>query len=1438
VNPYDPGVNPGADEVCGDGVDNNCDGNIDEGCGAVAVSGAVVDDPVVGSNVTVFGYNHLNEEVFKAETTTDGDGNYQVEVSSEKWAEARMLIATAKGGEVNGKTFEEEMSAALETFDFERLKEFNVTPLTTVFKKLTDALMEKGHKQGDAYRYASTRIVPLLGQFSEEGAPDIVARIGSKERDHYNVVLEFALDTNTNLEEAAGVIVEALQDDPAVEDNPLNVIETYARNPFREEAEKRIRKFASDYLLFNSALRMTPVGSEYAPLVSYTARQSQTAGGAIAELGMAMDAVSHEYQVAAYKKVLIDRLMEQIQETHASDIQELDYASADLGELAAIFGKLQTFFDTLEDEIAVIDDVENGLKKVNGAFSLAFDSYHDESGGLLGGVNNKAGHTVLRLFRRLLYLDTYANGKQVKYVTFANCKKRMKRMGEALKIVGDAIDKLSKAGEALSNLTDLAKKKLMTHMMFYVVGHTEALNTLDMLRDSVLLNGPIVFTAGGSYPVTEDHPLIVAIDELVNDLDTKNGLMFGFDWAGIITKLKGELIDRGTKYLLTSVVKKSAKALGVKSTAIVGQLVEMAKDVADQDIKASRIAFTDAVYNGSIIYYGFRDDFTDNVPDLLDPIAYPPEIRVMQVNLLSAQAYYQMQMAQIFARSYLTREGSIDDKFLEIDRWGFEYDIDWANDGISMRGYTETVDLLVRNLLAKKGVVNAMTHLGELLGDEGYEYFGWVEEVTGRKVTLQDMTLAYSDMQLGVKLYMRNAKNLESGLFLEGEGYYYYGELGENAAPYKRFVLKRTGNDIIIDSLKTSYLGASLDGAPQYTRIFDLANLPQTEEDWENGVDLTFNRLEFFDHGWYETEIEYHLGGDRENPRYASHLFFMPKTLTNAPPAFGSAITPQEGDGYYADFDMVIFTGPADANTQVCLDVSDVVHRISPRVAEADWTPGGEGDEWHYAIVKTDDESDYSYTRLLSEPVGIGDLDPEPAPTAEEDDRICVTAVPSVYYLATYRKVDGRVVAVMPVKVFTDVIQGEDEISFKFADEMLADSDGDGMPDAWENAYELDPDDPADAAVDSDGDGTTNLEEYENRTDPTVMDGVVAPDSPTGVTAEAGDGNATVSWDPADSAVSYRIYMAEESGVSSSNYTGLSGGQRIPDVSSPHVVGGLANGTAYYFVVTSVGANGDESHPESDEVNATPREAFAGETITDDSGLGMTFNLIPAGTFTMGSPDTETGSYDRERPQHEVTISQDFYIMTTEVTQAQWTEVMGSNPSYFDGCGGDCPVEKVSWDDIQEFITTLNALDGRTYRLPTEAEWEYAARAGTTTAFYNGDITNTSCDDPKLDAIGWYCGNADSTTHPVGQKQPNAWGLFDMSGNVWEWVEDDWHSSYDGAPTDGSAWVDSPRASRRVFRGGGWSSVARYCRSARRDGNGPTRRSNRGGFRLALSPGR
>jgi formylglycine-generating enzyme required for sulfatase activity len=235
---------------------------------------------------------------------------------------------------------------------------------------------------------------------------------------------------------------------------------------------------------------------------------------------------------------------------------------------------------------------------------------------------------------------------------------------------------------------------------------------------------------------------------------------------------------------------------------------------------------------------------------------------------------------------------------------------------------------------------------------------------------------------------------------------------------------------------------------------------------------------------------------------------------------------------------------------------------------------------------------------------------------------------------------------------------------------------------------------------------------------------------------------------------------------------------------------------------------------------------------TYTNSLGMTFILLPAGTFTMGSPLDELGR-DTNETQHQVTLTQPFYMMTTEVTQGQWAAVMGSNPSYFSGCP-TCPVETVSWDDVQTYISYMNARGEGTYDLPTEAQWEYAARAGSTTAFYNGGITETGSGyDPNLDAIGWYTYNSGSKTHPVAQKTPNAWGLYDMSGNVWEWCQG-WHDSYgSGAATDPTG---STSASYRIFRGGGWYYNANYCRSANRNDGSPDYGSYSIGFRLAVKP--
>jgi len=222
---------------------------------------------------------------------------------------------------------------------------------------------------------------------------------------------------------------------------------------------------------------------------------------------------------------------------------------------------------------------------------------------------------------------------------------------------------------------------------------------------------------------------------------------------------------------------------------------------------------------------------------------------------------------------------------------------------------------------------------------------------------------------------------------------------------------------------------------------------------------------------------------------------------------------------------------------------------------------------------------------------------------------------------------------------------------------------------------------------------------------------------------------------------------------------------------------------------------------------------------------GMEFVSIPGGSFYMGSPSSESGRGSDEA-RHRVTVGA-FELMTTEVTQGMWLEVMGSNPSYFTG-DLNRPVEKVFWNDCQEFIDRLNDMDpSHTYRLPSESEWEYACRAGTTTRFYWGDSEST------MGRYCWYTENSNSTTHPVAQTEPNAWGLYDMSGNVWEWCEDKYTSDYDDCPTDGRAYTGS--GSDRVGRGGSWSLGARYCRSAYRLFSSPGGRFNSLGFRVARS---
>lgn len=240
------------------------------------------------------------------------------------------------------------------------------------------------------------------------------------------------------------------------------------------------------------------------------------------------------------------------------------------------------------------------------------------------------------------------------------------------------------------------------------------------------------------------------------------------------------------------------------------------------------------------------------------------------------------------------------------------------------------------------------------------------------------------------------------------------------------------------------------------------------------------------------------------------------------------------------------------------------------------------------------------------------------------------------------------------------------------------------------------------------------------------------------------------------------------------------------------------------------------------------------------NSIGMEFMLIPAGDFMMGSTPAEIdhvvqsfGEFirrrvEREMPQHRVQISQPFYLGKYEVTQAQWQEVMGNNPSYFTG-DPNRPVERVSWDDVQEFIQKLNAKEGGAkYRLPTEAEWEYAARALSSTVYSFGD------DESRLAEYAWYNRNSRMGTHPVGRLRPNAWGLYDMHGNVWEWVQDRYgRDYYEQSPTRNPQ--GSVVGASRVVRGGGWLVGAWNCRAAIRYYHAPVYRGYDLGFRLARS---
>jgi formylglycine-generating enzyme required for sulfatase activity len=263
-------------------------------------------------------------------------------------------------------------------------------------------------------------------------------------------------------------------------------------------------------------------------------------------------------------------------------------------------------------------------------------------------------------------------------------------------------------------------------------------------------------------------------------------------------------------------------------------------------------------------------------------------------------------------------------------------------------------------------------------------------------------------------------------------------------------------------------------------------------------------------------------------------------------------------------------------------------------------------------------------------------------------------------------------------------------------------------------------------------------------------------------------------------------------------------------------------------------------------LHRTPRtgQGFIEPLLEVGDAIPLHMVLIPAGTFLMGSPEDEVERLDSEGPQHEVTAPT-FLMGRYPVTQAQWRVVtylpqvnreLKPDPSHFKG--DNRPVEKVSWYDAVEFCDRLAQHTQRPYRLPSEAEWEYACRAGTKTPFYFGKTLTTE--------VANYDGNYTYADGPEGEYREettsvdhfgiaNAFGLSDMHGNVWEWCEDHWHDNYKGAPTDGSAWLTDNNEARRINRGGSWSNSPRYCRSACRSDAAPDGVSGNLGFRVVCS---
>ena len=276
------------------------------------------------------------------------------------------------------------------------------------------------------------------------------------------------------------------------------------------------------------------------------------------------------------------------------------------------------------------------------------------------------------------------------------------------------------------------------------------------------------------------------------------------------------------------------------------------------------------------------------------------------------------------------------------------------------------------------------------------------------------------------------------------------------------------------------------------------------------------------------------------------------------------------------------------------------------------------------------------------------------------------------------------------------------------------------------------------------------------------------------------------------------------------------------------ITGGMMKASEKPESKQPVGGDADKAMPQWDgkeSIADYAKRVGLEPTLALDLGnkVKLELVLIPAGKFTMGKLSSEE-DHGNNKTQHEVTLTKPFYIGKYTVTQEQYQQVMGSNPSNFKG--KDNPVEMVSLDDAQEFCKKLGQTTNQTLRLPTDAEWEYACRAGTSTSYYSGDTEN------DLKRVAWYAANSNGTTHPVGQKEPNRFGLFDMHGNVWQWCQD-WYEEY--KPDTVTDPQGPAKGVVRVLHGGSWNFAPFMCRSVSRDNGFPGHRCSHFGFRVVVA---